>query len=643
MCGFVGFLNRNQVDNYELNSHLIKKMSDTLAHRGPDSEGFWQDVEHGIAFGHRRLSILDLSKNGHQPMISNDGRYVLVYNGEIYNHKEILNELKINFNDINLRGHSDTEILLSAISKWGIENTLKKISGMFSFSLWCKKEKKLYLARDRVGEKPLFFGWQGKGINKTLFFGSELKALKKHPNFENVINRSSVESFFKYSYIHAPDTIYQNIHKLMPGTFLEYDYFKDKTYIKNYWSLVDRHFEFSKMPYEKNLEDATEELNLILNKSVTQQMQSDVPYGSFLSGGIDSSTITALMQFNSNKQINTFSIGFNEKNYDESKYAKSIAKYLGTNHHEMILKSQDVKSVLNEISEIYDEPFADSSQIPTVLLSRLAKNKVTVALSGDGADEIFGGYNRYVFTEIIWKRIKFLPNSLKKFLGYLASNIDFIKIKFMDNYIKDFSNKFKKVSQLVQIKNIQELYYNFISTSDNNEVNTELDDKDYFINDLLDKLKFLDSTEKIMIMDILTYLPNDILAKVDRASMSTSLETRMPFLDHKVIEFSLRLPLKYKIHNRQTKIILKNVLNKYIPTKLIERPKSGFAMPIGEWLRSDLRDWGSDLLHTSIINEQNFFETEKIKLIWKEHLDGKKNHEKILWSTLIFQAWLNNN
>lgn len=642
MCGFIGFINKSEKKNYSSEYNVIKMMNDTLSHRGPDSEGFWLDITCGIALAHRRLSIMDISQNGHQPMVSNNGQYVLVYNGEIYNHKNILKDLKNNFQNINLRGHSDTEILLIAFEKWGVEKTLKKIAGMFSIALWCRKNRKLFLARDRMGEKPLYYGWQGVGGSRIFFFGSELKAFTKHPNFQKKINKNAVKTFFKFSCVQAPETIYQNIYKLMPGTFMEYDYGKDKHSTKSYWSLIEKFFDVSKNFINKDLDSATEELNLILNKTIKEQMQSDVPYGSFLSGGIDSSTITAIMQSNSNKKINTFSVGFDKKNFDESKSSKSIAEYLGTNHDQIILKSSDVISTIPSISEIYDEPFADSSQIPTIFLSKLAKKKVTVALSGDGADEIFGGYNRYVFTEIIWKRMNILPHSIKKFVFYVIKNISFTRLKFLDNYFKDFSNKFKKTGQLILKRNIEELYYNFLSSSEN----VNIDNLDYGENlfkyqfKLIEKLK---PTEQIMIMDLITYLSNDILTKVDRASMSVGLETRMPFLDHRIVEFSFKLPLNYKIQNSQTKIILKNVLKKYIPSNFFKRSKSGFAMPIGEWLRYELKEWGSTLLEDNKFSDHIYLDSTKIKSIWKEHLDGVNNHEKLLWNTLIFKSWLKQN
>lgn len=643
MCGFVGFINKNNKNNYDFNLNLIKKMNSTLQHRGPNSEGLWLDVDVGIALGHRRLSIIDLSENGNQPMVSVNGEYVLVYNGEIYNHKDILQDLKKSFPEINLKGNSDTEILLIALEKWGIENTLSKVVGMFSFALWCKTTRKLYLVRDRLGEKPLYYGWQGTGKDKTFFFGSELKALKSHPSFENKINQSAVKDFLSFSFINAPETIYQNIYKLMPGSILEYNYNSEKLITKNYWSIIEKFFKVSEVPYINDLNTATEELQFILNRSVTEQMQADVPYGSFLSGGIDSSTITALMQANSQEKINTFSIGFKEKNFDESIYSRAIAKYLETNHHELILNSSEVISIIPDISEIYDEPFADSSQIPTVLLSRLTKNTVTVALSGDGADEIFGGYNRYVFMETIWKKINYLPNSLKLFVSFVIKNINFKRIRFLDNYVKDFSNKFQKIGKFILKKNIEELYYNFLTTSQEIDIYSSEENKKYFFYELFEQLKQLKPTEKIMIMDMITYLSNDILTKVDRASMSSSLETRMPYLDHRVIEFSFKLPLEFKIKNNKSKIVLKNLLSQYVPAKLFERPKSGFSMPIGDWLKTDLRNWSSELLDERNFKSYEFLDFAKAQSIWKEHLNGKKNHEKLLWNILIFQSWYRQN
>jgi asparagine synthase (glutamine-hydrolysing) len=417
MCGFVGFVSKEKIITANSIENILKSMNDTIVHRGPDSEGYWVDSNLGLGLAHRRLSIIDLSKFGSQPMISENGRYILVYNGEIYNHKELFKELKDNFKDIVIKGHSDTEILLAGFERWGILETIRKSVGMFAFAVWSKNDKILTLGRDRFGEKPLYYGWQGEGSSKVFLFGSELKALAKHPAFEKKINKSAVAEFLQYSNIPAPSSIYQKIFKLKPGHLLEYSYENENLNSICYWSVIDSYFKLSKNIYSGNLEEASTKLENLLITSVKIQMLSDVPSGAFLSGGIDSSTIAALMQSNSSKPIKTFSIGFKEKNYNESSFASAVAKHLGTDHAELYVTSFEAMKIIPQLPEIYDEPFADSSQIPTILLSMFTKKKVTVALSGDGADELFAGYNRHIFTNHLWKKINIWISKNRDYRG----------------------------------------------------------------------------------------------------------------------------------------------------------------------------------------------------------------------------------
>jgi asparagine synthase (glutamine-hydrolysing) len=645
MCGFVGFFSKEFVNAPNSINSILKSMNSTIIHRGPNAEGYWIDSNLGIGLAHRRLSIIDLSKHGAQPMTCENGSHILVYNGEIYNHKELLKELKDNFKDILIKGHSDTEILLAGFERWGIFETIKKSVGMFAFAVWNKKDKILTLGRDRFGEKPLYYGWQGEGSSKVFLFGSELKALAKHPAFEKKINKNAVTQFIQYSNIPAPSSIYQNIYKLMPGHLLEYSYENENLNPICYWSAIDSYFKLSKNIYSGNLDEASTKLENLLITSVKEQMLSDVPSGAFLSGGIDSSTIAALMQSNSSKPIKTFSIGFKEKNYDESSFANVVAKHLGTDHSELYLTSLEAIKIIPQLPEIYDEPFADSSQIPTILLSVFAKKKVTVALSGDGADELFGGYNRHIFTNYFWEKINILPVILKKFISFIIKNSSLDKLSYFNIFYNNFANKVKKMDNLILKKNIYELYVAFISASghENITIKTKKEEEVNILQNLYLTLNRLSHVQKIMLLDLVTYLSNDILTKVDRASMSTGLETRMPFLDHRIVDFSFKLPIDYKIKDSKTKIILRKVLNKYVPPSIYERSKSGFAVPIGLWLKTSLKDWVEDLINIRRIKEEGFLNSDEVHKIWNEHLENKKNHESLLWNILMFQSWIRKN
>jgi asparagine synthase (glutamine-hydrolysing) len=643
MCGFVGFVSKEKLISSNNIENILKSMNKTIIHRGPDSEGYWVDSNLGIGFAHRRLSVIDLSKLGSQPMTSESGNYILVYNGEIYNHKELLKELNDDFKEIKIKGHSDTEILLAGFEKWGICKTIKKSVGMFAFAAWNKKEKILTLGRDRLGEKPLYYGWQGQGSSKVFLFGSELKALIKHPAFEKKINKSAIAQFLQYSNIPAPNSIYQKIFKLKPGHLLEYSYENENLNSICYWSVIDSYFKLSKNIYSGSLKEASIKLENLLVATVKDQMLSDVPSGAFLSGGIDSSTIVSLMQSNSTNKIKTFSIGFKEKNYDESSFASTVAKHLGTDHSELFVTSFEAMKIIPQLSDIYDEPFADSSQIPTILLSAFVKKKVTVALTGDGADELFGGYNRHIFTNFLWKKINILPFAFKKFISFIVRNLSVDKLSYLNIFYNNLSNKFKKIDNFILKKNINELYTAFVSAPGHENIAVNSEEEVNIFQPLFETLNSLSSTEKIMILDLVTYLTDDILTKIDKASMSVSLETRMPFLDHRIVDFSFQLPIDYKIKNCKTKIILREVLNKYIPPSLYERPKSGFAVPIGLWLKTSLKDWAEDLINMSRMRDEGFLNYIAVHKIWNEHLQNKENHENLLWNILMFQSWIRKN
>mgnify|MGYP000194465077 CR=1 FL=1 len=649
MCGICGFYS-NQLSTFD---NTIVKMNSAIYHRGPDDSGVWQDKNSGIVLGQQRLSIIDLSVAGHQPMHSNSGRFVITYNGEIYNHLEIRKELEQNNLSLKWKGKSDTETLLEAIDFWGIELTLKKLIGMFAFGVWDKKKHHLTLARDRIGEKPLYFGWHGKGYNKVFLFGSELKALKAHPMFNCEINRDAIALQLRYGSIPAPYSIYKNIYKLLPGNYLQLKQNDLKSGLapnsKSYWSLIDTAVSGVNNPLSISAKDITSELEKLIRSSVKQQMMSDVPLGAFLSGGVDSSLIVALMQSESSQPIKTFSIGSKEDDYNEAKYAREVAKHIGTDHTELYVSSEQAISVIPKLPTVYDEPFSDSSQIPTFLVSELAKKQVTVSLSGDGGDELFCGYNRYTMSKDLWNKFRFIPLPVRKIL---ASGIESISpqnwnrisnLLSFNNYA-NFGDKMHKGASVLDSKELHELYYKLNSDWKNpNEIVINSKELPTFLTSEKPKLPGLDDQEKMMALDTINYLPNDILVKVDRAAMSNSLEARIPFLDHRVIEYAWKIPQSLKLRNGQGKWILREILYNHVPKNLIERPKMGFGVPIDTWLRGPLRDWAENLLNETRLRQEGFLNPDLIRVKWNEHLSEKRNWHQPLWNVLMFQAWLEAN
>lgn len=647
MCGLAGFLT-NDPTLLSKTEDILSAMTDSISHRGPNDSGVWFDVGVGIALGHRRLSIVDLSTAGHQPMISASGRYVIAFNGEIYNHLELRLDLDGSIKSWNWRGHSDTETLLAGFEIWGIENTLKKAVGMFAISLWDRQENTLILARDRVGEKPLYYGFQ----KNTFLFGSELKAFKLHPDFLGQIDRDALCSYLRYCYIPAPQSIYKGIHKLLPGTFLKVKLggggCNQVLTPNSYWSLDETCLRAIENPFQGTDKEAIQTLDSQLKNSIELQALADVPVGAFLSGGVDSSAIVSIMQANSMKKINTFSIGFQEAAFNEAVHAASVAKYLGTDHVELYITSEDALKVMPLLCKIYDEPFADSSQIPTYLVSQLARKSVTVALSGDGGDELFCGYNRYLLANS-WPKIEFLPYAARKAVGHLIKSVPpvvwdelFGKIGTLGPFPSNMADKLGKLAKhLVRVGDMNQLYGSLVSTIEDPE-SIVLGASTSGVNLLGDykSLSFRDAKERMMFLDAMTYLPDDILVKVDRASMSNSLETRVPFLDHRVIELAWRLPVEMKVRQGQSKWILRQVLYQYVPKNLIERPKVGFSIPLGEWLRGPLREWAEELLSAKRLSQEGFFDHNAVSKIWHDHLRGKENHESLLWCLLMFQAWL---
>lgn len=632
MCGLVGILKKSQLAERSILSHMVN----VLKHRGPDDHGIW--CESNIGLGHARLSIHDLSPAGHQPMFSQSQRFVTVFNGEIYNYLELKNELS-NELYFHFSTQSDTELLINAIELWGIEKTLRKTIGMFAFAAWDRKENKLYLARDRFGEKPLYYGRLGNDF----VFSSELKPIisvfKEHLH----IDRDVLATYLRYAYVPTPYCIYHEMKKLGPGTYLCVD--NDLTVSqKIYWSAAEVALRAKANPLDCSFSESVNALENQLKLTLGRQMLSDVPIGAFLSGGIDSSTVTAIMQSLSSKPIKTFSIGSNKKKYDESAFAKNIAQHLGTDHTELIITQKEAMDVIPLLSQIYDEPFADSSQIPTFLVSQLAKRSVTVALSGDGADEIFGGYNRYFLAA---KMKKILGNPLADALLRIIPETAFDILHYLPHKkINHLAEKLNKVSRIAQYlhTSFADFYEGFCTHIHPHSQLVKLSQEKEIIKKIkhTDLLLSLTDIEWMMLIDTLTYLSDDIMTKVDRAAMAVSLETRAPFLDHHIFEFAWRLPLHYKVNSEKGKMVLREVLLRYVPKTLIERPKMGFGVPLAEWLRGGLSEWAQDLLQESKLQQQGFLDVALVKQYLKEHLTGKKDRHGILWNILMFQQWLDN-
>ena len=655
MCGLVGFL--GGMDGADTNQPLLRFMADTLIHRGPDDGGYWYDSEQRIGLGHRRLAIVDLSPAGHQPMVSASGRFVIAFNGEIYNHLELRRELEDNplpnpppvgeGMKSKWRGHSDTETLLAGIEAWGLEATLKKSIGMFAIALWDRETSKLTLARDRLGEKPLYYGWQGSANQRVFLFGSELKALKAHPAFKAEIDRGALCLLLMHNYIPAPYSIYLGIAKLEPGTLLTVSLANPEPKIWKYWDAIDVARAGVAKPFAGTSLQAVDALEVLAKDAVRQQMVADVPLGAFLSGGVDSSTVVALMQAQSTRPVKTFTIGFNEEGYNEAVHAKAVARHLGTEHTELYVTPQQAMEVIPLLPGLYCEPFADSSQIPTFLVSQLAKQHVTVSLSGDAGDELFCGYNRYQMTNSLWRKLALVPAPLR---ALLAKGITSVSPAAWDNlagiipgagHYANLGDKLHKGAGVLASSTVDELYLGMVSHICNpadwviggQEPPTHL-------TGLRPDLSGLNSVERMMALDAISYLPDDILVKVDRAGMGVSLEGRVPFLDHRVVEFAWSLPLEYKLREGQTKWPLRQVLYRHVPRELIDRPKMGFGVPLHEWLRGPLRDWSEDLLDESRLKREGYFNPVPIRQMWAEHLSGRRNWMSRLWNVLMFQAWL---
>lgn len=640
MCGIAGYWGRRAADE-----SVLAAMTGALRHRGPDDRGTWSDNEAGIGFAHTRLSILDLSPAGHQPIASRSGRYVLAYNGEMYNHRELREAVDPN-GSFAWRGHSDTEVLLAAVERWGLAGALKRSTGMFALALWDREARTLALARDRIGEKPLYYGWAAGAF----LFASELKALRQVPGFDPPVDRTALDCLLRFLAVPAPRTIHEGLFKLLPGTILTLkDSDRDAmpnafdgragATIEPYWSIAAT--VAGQPPLELNQADAGAELERLLVASVCRQSLADVPVGTFLSGGYDSSTIAALQQAHGGSKVETFTIGFDEAGFDEAPHARAVAAHLGTSHHEMRVSAADALDLIPSLPTIYDEPFADSSQIPTVLLSRLARQHVTVALSGDGGDELFGGYNRYTAFVRSRRTLAALPSPVRKGASALlravgSDRIDAIGLLTgLDRRFPQPGQKSQKLAKLLDHGESLETLFPLLVSQWPPTARPVRGAEPCLAAPV--RLPGLDEPAQMMAWDLGDYLPNDILVKVDRASMAASLETRAPFLDHAVVEFALRLPTAMKIAPDGGKAILRRILYRYLPRELLDRPKAGFAIPLGQWLRGPLRAWAEDLLDRARLEEH--FDAVVVRDHWQTHLSGRRDYSAALWPILMFQAW----
>ncbi|MGE0492759.1 MAG: asparagine synthase (glutamine-hydrolyzing) [Vulcanimicrobiota bacterium] len=635
MCGICGFLDSGSSrDESELRSSL-RAMTDSLNHRGPDSDGAYLAVADGVGLGHRRLAILDLSPEGHQPMFSSSGRYVIAYNGEIYNFESLKPELEAG--GAKFRGGSDTEVLLASIEKWGVVEAIQRCVGMFVFALWDQQEKALWLGRDRLGQKPLYYGWD-KGV---LLFASELKALRQWPKFRPRLDQRALEEYLRYRYIPTPRSIYEGISKLAPGTLVEMRRSAEAR-LHTYWNPLDCAYQARRQPFEGTFDEAVDCLDQTLTEAVGIRMRSDVPLGAFLSGGIDSSLVVALMQRQSHRPVRTFTVGSYDKDFDESNEARVVAHHLQTEHLELMVSESELLASVPKMATIYDEPFADSSQLPTYLVSKLCREHVTVSLSGDGGDELFGGYNRYLWGPGLWSRLSKLPRNFRILMadalslpsdGFAGAVVNTLNQATPESRrVRIPADKLKRLARVLPARDANDFYWRLVTD----------DWKTPTVSPRLANGGW-NYREQMMLADTVGYLPDDILTKVDRASMAVSLELRSPFMDHRVYQLAWRFPTEWKVGTGQGKLLLRNLLARHVPDDLFDRPKTGFSVPIGSWLRGPLRTWAQELLSPSRLAESGNLDQVRIQRLWVEHQNGRRDHTHRLWTVLMLQAWLTEN
>lgn len=642
MCGITGFLSASCRESEESGQRLLRAMAEAVIHRGPDSAGYWADPAAGAFLAHRRLAILELSPAGAQPMLSSSERYVLSFNGEIYNHVALRQRLESAAALSGAwRGHSDTETIVAGFDAWGIERTLTHLVGMFALAVWDRVDQTLTLARDRLGEKPLYYGWQGTGDSAVFLFGSELSALRRHPACTGDVNRRALTDLLRHNYVGTQQSIYEGLFRLAPGHLLRVSASGPAEAPRPWWSPWEAVHRGREQPFRGTPEEAVEALDLLLRDSVGQQMVADVPVGAFLSGGIDSSTIVSLMQQTASTRVRTFTIGFWDARYNEAEYAKAVARHLGTEHIELYVTPEDALAVIPRLPSLFSEPFADASQIPTFLVSALARKSVTVSLSGDGGDELFAGYTRYRVAAHLWGQVSAIPIPLRRLGSRLLGALPLSLFDHLEGHLPyaQLRDKVPKAMRLLQSKNLSQLH-RFLTSQWEDPARVVLGGHEGgLMNVDLQGFGQLEDVERMMAHDLTSYLPDDILVKVDRAAMGVSLETRVPFLDHRVVEFAWSLPLAYKLRAGVTKWPLRRLLNRYVPTPLMERPKMGFAVPIDAWLRGPLRDWAETLLSESRLRADGFFDPRPIRTHWAEHLSGRRNWQSQLWGILMFQAW----
>lgn len=643
MCGLAGTLTGAGLNREA--SRELRMMLDTISHRGPDDQGEWIDRDAGVALGSRRLAILDISPQGHMPMVSASGNLVLAYNGEIYNFSEI--RLELEKCGQRFRGHSDTEVFLAAIDRWGLERALAKVVGMFAFALWDRSNRTLRLVRDRLGEKPLHWARCGQ----SLLFASELKAFCVHSEWQNQIDRNALALLLRHGYIPAPHTIYRNAKKVVPGTILTFGQDGLLLQESQYWSARQAAETSNRAPFSQKEADVLHELDSSLRRTIRQQMVADVPVGAFLSGGIDSSLVVALMQSESASPVRTFTVGFHERDYDEATFARAVAGHLGTDHTELYVTPTEALETIPRLAMVYDEPFADSSQIPMLLVASLAHQHVKVSLSGDGGDELFGGYTRYHWGVAAWDRISRFPSPIRRVAANAISSAPaglwnqlaraaspFLAARLRAPKLEP---KLRAIADMMSAGTQTEFYRRQVSYWQNpNDVVLFAEEPATFISDPKLWPDFSNPVARMMALDLYTYLPDDIMVKVDRATMAVSLEARAPFLDHRIVELAWKIPMHMKVSHGHGKIVLKQLLAKYVPRSLTDRPKMGFGVPVDEWLRGPLRGWADDLLSEQRLRREGFFQPDKIRRVWEQHRAGAYDHSYALWCVLMFQAWL---